>query len=128
MPFPNKNPLSELHKVPPFLVHALAINNTGRRRFTLLEIVARSGLSERTYLRTVRNLDWRNVKEDVIERVLAGTGVNPWRFKRHRKFLRKYGETLRFINKRQRDVYLSLANQWIEQRSRSVKGHIEPKS
>ena len=128
MGYPKKNPLNELDNVPPFLAHVLAINNGGKNRFTLDEIVARSGLKERTYLRTIRMLDWQQVRKEVIERVLLGTGVNPWRFKRHRKFLRKHGATLRWVNMRQKNVYLELCAKWLEKKEASNQGDVKPES
>lgn len=125
MPFQNRHPLSELHKVPPFLMHAIAIKPGGRERYPLEEIVARSGLTERTYLRTVRKCSWKEVKTGTMEGVLAGTGVNPWDFARHREFLRKHGADLKFINARQRKAYMEVASEWIERQTGSNQRHVE---
>jgi len=123
MPQPTKHPLAVLKQVPPFLVHAVAIKPGGRRRFTLDEITARSGLNERTYLRYARMISWGRINLDAIERVLAGTGVNPWCFERHRNFLRKYGHTLKFLNQRQRDIFQELSKKLLA--GKSDQHHVE---
>lgn len=114
MAHPTENPWLPLEKVPPFLAHAIAINNGGKRRFTLDEIVARSGLKERTYLRYARMLSWDSIRKRNIQQFLAGTGVNPWRFERHRNFLRKHGASLSWVNARQRAIFNELSAEWLK--------------
>lgn len=77
--------------VPPCLMHALALDGTGRRRLTLAAIVERSGLTERTYLRTARRANWDDVKWKVIMAMIKGTGVDPLNNRRKRQLIRKHG-------------------------------------
>jgi hypothetical protein len=72
-------------------MHALALDHNGRRRLPLTVIVQRSGLTERTYLRTARRDNWDDVKLKIIEAMIVGTGVDPMRFAKQRKMLRRHG-------------------------------------
>jgi hypothetical protein len=90
MAYPNKHPLSRLEACPPFLAHVLARENNGKKRMPLEEIVARSGLSERTYLRTARKTSWDSVKFSVIKGFLKGCGVDPFKMRNHWRYLREH--------------------------------------
>lgn len=89
--FPIANPWKMVEAVPPCLMHALALDGTGKRRLTLAAIVARSGLTERTYLRTARRPNWDDVKWKVIMAMIKGTGVDPLNNRRKRQLIRKHG-------------------------------------
>jgi hypothetical protein len=102
--FPVKNPLTQLEKVPPFLAHALARKRNGRERIPLDEIVARSGLSERTYLRTARKDSWDGVKFSVIKGFLLGAGVDPWRMKNQLRYLRDHNFQFPYLTAKQKRV------------------------
>jgi hypothetical protein len=110
MAYPKKTPLDELTKCPPFLAHALA--RTRSRRTPLAVIVARSRLSERTYLRTARKRSWNGVKLDVIVAFLYGTQVNPWRMRNHWRWLRRHNFKFPYLRKPQESILqeLSAAN------------------
>lgn len=97
------DPIQKLKMCPPFLAHALARNRSrnGNKKMPLAEIVERSGLSQRTYLRTARMTSWASVKFDVIERFLRGTKVNPWRMQVHNKYLRKHNFRIPYLTKPQ---------------------------
>lgn len=98
---PIKNPLSRLDSCPPFLAHALAREHNGKERIPLDEIVARSGLSERTYLRTARKDSWDSVKLSVIRAFLKGTGIDPFNFRNEMRYIREHNFKFPYLNKKQ---------------------------
>lgn len=97
------HPIERLQKCPPFLAHALARQR--KKRVPLIEIVKRSGLSERTYLRTARMNSWGSVKLDVILGFLKGCEVDPWRMRKHYRFLRDHNYVIPYLTKRQRQIF-----------------------
>lgn len=96
------NPILRLKQCPPFLAHALARKRN--KRMPLAEIVQRSGLSERTYLRTARKDSWASVKLEVIEKFLEGCGVNPWKMRDHHRFLRAHRFKIPYLTKTQQKI------------------------
>ncbi len=116
MGFPISDPWAMLQAVPPFLMHALACDHTGRRRLPLDEIVKRSGLTERTYLRTARRDSWDDVKWKVIRAMIDGTGVDPLRMRRKRQFLRKHGCKIPYLTPRQQKILDELSARMVEVR------------
>jgi len=102
--YPGKNPLSRLESTPPFLCHALARKRNGKQRIPLDEMVARSGLSERTYLRTARKDSWDGVKFGVIKGFLKGAGIDPWRMRNHLRYLREHNFQFPYLTAKQKRV------------------------
>lgn len=98
---PIKNPLSRLDSCPPFLAHALARQHNGKKRIPLEDIVARSGLSERTYLRTARKESWDSVKYGVMKAFLSGVGVDPWNMRNHWRYLREHNFKFSYLTSKQ---------------------------
>lgn len=101
MPYPTSNPLTRLHSCPPFLVHALARDKSGKKRIPLDQIVKRSGLSERTYLRTASKTDWDGVKFGVIKAFLKGCGVDPFKMRNHWRYLREHNFRPEYLTSKQ---------------------------
>ena len=71
------NPFEQIERCPPFLAYAVANQKHKKKRPTVDFMVERSGLPQRTFLRTVQKDDWENVKYFVIKGVFQGCGVNP---------------------------------------------------
>lgn len=104
MPYPLKNPLLRLENCPPFLAHALARERNGKKRLALNKIVERSGLPERTYLRTACKDSWDGVKYGVIKKFLKGCGVNPFQMNKDWRFLRVHNFQFPYLTKKQQQV------------------------
>jgi len=104
MAYPTKNPLAKLDSCPPFLAHALARERNGKKRLALDKIVERSGLAERTYLRTARKHNWDTVKFGVMKKFLKGTGVDPFRMRNELRYLREHNFQFPFLNKKQQQT------------------------
>ena len=102
--FPISDPLKMLDACPPFLLHALACDKTGKRRLPLEVIVNRSGLTERTYMRTARRHSWDDVKLKVIKAMILGTGVDPMRMRKKRQWLRKRDYKIPYLTPRQQRI------------------------
>ena len=102
--YPNKNPLRRIEDCPPFLAHALAREANGKQRIPLDAIVKRSGLSERTYLRTACKDSWDGVKYGVLKRFLKGCGVDPFNMRNHWRYLREHGFVLPYLTRQQADL------------------------
>lgn len=112
---PAKDPIQTIKDCPPFLMHALARMQSGKKRLPLETIVKRSGLPERTYLRTARRDSWKGIKFEYVEAMRAGTGVNPFQMRNHWRLLRKHNYDLPFLNVRQKRIFVEICERRVSQ-------------
>lgn len=103
---PNHQPQTRLNQCnlcPPFLAYALARSTSGgvAKRLSLQELVERSGLPERTFMRTAQKTSWDHVKFGVMVGFLGACGVDPMQFRKHRRFLRNHRDRLPYLTDRQ---------------------------
>jgi len=81
-----QNLLATIDELPPFAVYALA-RRRGTRP-TLKQLVAASGLPQRTFTRISRKLSWASVQAGRIEAFCKACGVNLLAQGKHRDFVR----------------------------------------
>lgn len=96
-------PLRRLDLCPPFLAYVLARRDTGSavKRVSLPELVKKSGLSKRTFIRISAKTDWNSVRLEDIKAFLRACGVNPFQMKKHLRFLANHPDKLPYLSAEQ---------------------------
>lgn len=105
---PRKTLLDTLDRLPPFGVFALARKR--RRRPRLVDLVASSGLSQRTFCRIARKITWSGVKAADIDAFCSACGVNILRPDKHINYLKhtlEYNQPMSHLSAHQFKTFLA---------------------
>lgn len=121
---PPKTLLEKLDRTPPFLIHFYCHEKRRRIRPSSVELVRRSGLSERTFFRIASKLSWKGVPVEWVDAFTKACGVDILRLSALRDYLRHCARNrgdFAHLTAHQRAKFETQTRRWMEMKQQTTQ-------